>query len=424
MANKFGFWTLTFLVIANMIGAGVFTTSGYTLADLNSSSLVLWGWAVGGAIACAGAYSYGMLVQAMPESGGEYLFLSRAAHPLFGFLAGWVSLIAGFSGAIAFSATAFEKYLIPETSRPDWLPAGAVATVAIVIGALAHGFKPQAGAIIQNCIVAIKLILLGTFILFAAAKLPTHAWHWQPVAPTEGSNLSIAVAFDANLVWISLSYSGFNAAVYLAGEVKDAKSTVPPALVVGTVIVTLLYLGLNAIFISAAPAEQILEAPDIAAIAANSLGGPKLETFIRLTIAACLLTSVLSMMLAAPRVYAKMADDGLMPPLLRFQGESPRFATLAQAAVALFFVYATTIQWLISYLGLTLSISAACSVFCLFLPNVRAKKLLHPIHIIPAFYITCTAITALMLTLREPLQLAGVAITFLVGVIAYWATRS
>ena len=135
MTKKFGFWTLTFLVIANMIGAGVFATSGFALHDLGSPHVVILAWAVGGVIALAGAFSYGRLVRAMPESGGEYLFLSRAAHPMLGFVAGWVSLIAGFSGAIAFAATALGLGIDPVVVGGDFrlLPVSAGSSLQALI---------------------------------------------------------------------------------------------------------------------------------------------------------------------------------------------------------------------------------------------------------------------------------------------------
>ena len=328
MTKNFGFWTLSFLVIANMIGAGVFTTSGFSLQDLHSPQLVVLAWAVGGAIAVAGAYSYGMLVKAMPESGGEYLFLSRAMHPIVGFIAGWVSLIAGFSGAIAFAATAFESYFMPARVRPTWLPDGLIAVSVIVLAGALHGARPRGGAFLQNIAVVLKLGLLATFLVFAVTKLPTDSWNgftWDgfQVSKSELTGWTLASAFAGSLVWISLSYSGFNAAVYVAGEVEDAKRKVPKALVTGTTIVVVLYVLLNSVFVYAAPPERIAGQPDVAAIAAHALGGAGFETFIRWTIAACLLTSVLSMMMAAPRVYAKMADDGLLPEGLRFRGDRP-----------------------------------------------------------------------------------------------------
>ncbi|PQO25571.1 APC family permease [Blastopirellula marina] len=424
MTNNFGFWTLTFIVIANMIGAGVFTTSGFAIQDLKSPELVLLAWVVGGVIAAAGAFSYGMLIKAMPESGGEYLFLSRATHPLLGFIAGWVSLIAGFSGAIAFAATAFEEYAMPESLRPQWLPAGLLAIVSVVLAGLFHGMRPRAGAVLQNVTVVLKLILLVTILCFSAVALSEENEISQSfISPNMSLNWSMTVTFAASLVWISLSYSGFNAAVYIAGEVSGAKQLVPKALLAGTLTVVILYLLLNAVFVYAGPGEVIEGKADVAAVAARSLGGPAFESFVRWTIAACLLTSVFSMMMAAPRVYAKMADDGLMPEALSFQGERPMVATGTQVVLAAILIYATSLQGLLSYLGLTLSISAACSVLCLFLPSVRTKPLWHPIFLVPTVFIVCTVITAGLMAAYNPWQLLGTSITFVVGALAYSIAR-
>ena len=422
MTKKFGFWTLTFLVIANMIGAGVFTTSGFALQDLGSPHLVVLAWAVGGAIAVTGAISYGLLVRAMPESGGEYLFLSRAAHPILGFIAGWVSLIAGFSGAIAFAATALEGYVVPERTRPPWLPAGSIAIAVIVLAGGFHGLRPRVGAMAQNTVVLLKLGLLTAVLIFAATTLSSDRWRGLPAEQAQAS-WSLAGAFAGSLVWISLSYSGFNAAVYVAGEVESARRTVPRSLVAGTAIVLLLYVLLNAVFVYSAPPERIQGMEDVAAIAAESLGGTYFAVFVRGTIVACLLTSVFSMMMAAPRVYAKMADDGLMPAPLRFQGDTPRGATVLQVVLAVLFVLVSTLRGLLSYLGLTLSLSAACSVLCLFLPAVRTKPWMHPIHLAPAMYITCTIVSAVIMTFFEPWQLLGTVLTFSVGGLAYALMR-
>jgi APA family basic amino acid/polyamine antiporter len=424
MTKQFGFWTLTFLVIANMIGAGVFTTSGFSLQDLGSPRLVVCAWAVGGLIALAGAFSYGMLVKAMPESGGEYLFLSRAAHPLLGFIAGWVSLIAGFSGAIAFAATALEAYIAPSGALPASLPTGSVAVLAIAAAGAFHGFKPRIGALFQNGVVLLKLALLLSILAFAAVHFPTDRWQAATPLGAQQSGWALASAFAGSLVWISLSYSGFNAAVYLASEVERADRTVPAALLAATLLVTALYVLLNAVFVYAPPPAAIAGKADVAAIAANVLGGEAFATFVRCTIAICLLTSTFSMIMAAPRVYAKMADDGLMPSWLRLHGDSPLGATALQVLLAVTLVLVSSLQGLLSYLGLTLSISTACSVACLFLPAVRRKPLWHPVHLPPAIYICCTAAAAALSVRANPWQLLGAVATFAVGAIAYFVARA
>lgn len=423
MAGKPGFWTLTFLVIANMIGAGLFTTSGFSLSDLGSPHLVVMAWVVGGLIAVTGALSYGMLVNAMPESGGEYLFLSRAAHPLLGFIAGWVSLIAGFSGAIAFAATAFEGYILPLIAKPVWLPAGGLSILAIVVAGGLHGLRPRAGAMLQNSIVVLKLILLVVILLFALSRYRTYQWQGLQAADQALTGWKLIYAFAGSLVWISLSYAGFNAAVYIAGEVESARQLVPRSLMTGTLIVTALYVLLNAVFVYSTAHEKIKGAPDVAAVAARSLGGSGFELFVRVTIAICLFTSVLSMMMAAPRVYAKMAEDGLLPGLLKLRGGSPISATLAQVLIASILVTISTLQDILSYLGLTLSISSVCSVACLFLPSVRRWPLFHVRHLAPAIYILSTTVAAVLMVTMNPWQLIGTAITFAVGAVIYGMTR-
>ncbi len=418
----FGLWTLTFLVVANMVGAGVFTTSGFTLQSLGSPSLVLAAWAVGGMIALAGAVGYGQLIRVMPESGGEYLFLSRAAHPLVGFVAGWVSLIAGFTGAIAYAATALESYAMPANLRPVWLPVNTIAIFAVVVGALFHGFKPQVGAVFQNIAVTLKLILLGSFLVAAVVLLPLDSWQGEPIA-TMAPAPSVAVAFAGSLVWISLSYSGFNAAVYIAEEARDLKNTVPKSLVLGTVIVLVLYLLLNAVFVCAPPHEAVAGKEDVAAAAAEWIGGHKLATFVRGIISIALFTSVSSMMMAAPRVYRKMADDGMLPKSLASGGAAPRVAVSVQAGLAVLFILVSSLRGLLSYLGLTLSLCAAFSVSCLFLPSIRRHPYFHVSSMLPILYIVCTLIAAAIMSYGEPMQLLATVLTFFVGALAYLVAR-
>src|SRR5688500_8514877 len=157
-APTLGLFSLVCLIVANMVGAGVFTTSGFALADLGSANRVMAAWVVGGVIALSGALSYGGLVRRMTESGGEYLFLALLIRPLAGCTAGWVSLLAGFTGAIAFAARAFEPYAFP--TPPEWLPSGLAAAGMVALAAVLHGARVQAGAISQNAAVVLKVTMI------------------------------------------------------------------------------------------------------------------------------------------------------------------------------------------------------------------------------------------------------------------------
>ena len=361
-APTLGLPSLVALIIANMIGAGVFTTSGFALGDLGSPHRVFAAWVVGGVIALCGALSYGGLVRRMTESGGEYLFLSRLVHPVAGFIAGWVSLLAGFTGAIAFAARAFETYAFP--TRPDWLPSGSAAAAMVLVAAFLHGIKVEAGAVAQNVVVAIKVTMLVVFLGFAASVAMTQGMGAPPPPPQPFSLL----AFAGSLVWISLSYSGFNAAVYVAGEAKDAQRNAPKALLVGTLIVTVLYIALNAAFVYLPPFSAVVGKEDVAAAAAQAIGGSTAALAIRLVTVLALVTSVFSLVMAGPRVYARMADDGVFPAFFRFGGAgAPTAAIFAQALLAVALIAFSDLRGLLSYLGFTLSLSGALTVASLFL---------------------------------------------------------
>lgn len=360
--RRLGVPSLGAIVVANMIGAGVFTTSGFALADLGTPGRVLAAWVVGGLLALLGSLCYGALAGRLAESGGEYLFLARTLHPLAGFLAGWVSLWAGFTGAIALAAEATQSYLAPWL--PPGLPPDVVGSVAIVGAGLLHGLGTTTGARIQTLIVAVKVAALVTLVILGAARLDP-----PPVAPAPPVG---AGTFAVTLMWISLSYSGWNAAVYVAGEARDPARSLPRALVGGTLLVTLLYLALNAVFVHAAPVDELAGRQDIAAAAAAALGGPALEGFVRAVLVLALITSISSMVMIGPRVYARMADDGLFPRAFAFTGAVPVASIALQVVLAVAVLWASGLRDQLTNLGWILSLSTALAVVGLL--RLRARE--------------------------------------------------
>ena len=417
----------TSLVAASMIGAGVFTTSGYTLGDLGSPWLVMAAWTVAGLIAISGSLCYGALATRFAESGGEYLFLSRVLHPVAGMMAGWVSLLAGFTGAIAFAATAFAKYLQP--LLPDTMPvnSGVIASCMVVAAAILHvsGVKP--GARVQDVVVILKFVLIGAFIVVAVYWLTSlDRGPSQAILNPQVSGPPppwIGLRFATALMWISLSYSGFNAAVYIAGEVKEPKRNVRRAMIGGTLLVTIAYLMLNAIFVFAAPAETIMFQEQVATIAAFEIGGHSFATFVRVVILICLFSSVSALIMSGPRVYAKMADDGCLPAFLRFKNRPPANAIWLQAILAIIVISISDFKELLGYLGFTLSVSAALTASMLFFIRREPGSLLwYPWP--PILFVGGTLLTATFAAIREPTEaLVGIA-TIAFGAILYpWYTR-
>jgi APA family basic amino acid/polyamine antiporter len=414
-------FTLVALVVGNMLGAGVFTTSGFALGDLGSPGYVLLAWLVGGLLALCGAISYGSLATLMPYSGGEYYFLSRGVHPVVGFIAGWISLWAGFTGAIAFAAITFEAYLLPTFAASQW-PPNAAATLVILVAALAHGRYTRHGVVLQNLAVAMKLLFIGGFVAFCLLSGNILAWEGVTAARTqEGPAFSIT-AFALTLMWVSFSYSGFNASVYVASEVSDPLRDVPRSMILATLLITVLYLLLNAIFVYAPAPAVIAGQEDVAALAAEALAGSTLAGAMRAIILVALFTSVSAMMMAGPRVYAQMAEDGLMPRALRYAGQAPSAAIGVQALLAILLVWLTGLRELLSYLGFTLSLSAAITVASLFVAARRRpgdSSGLPGYPWAPVTFVCATGLFAVLAALRNPWEMLAALLTILSALLAY-----
>ncbi|MBX3420272.1 MAG: APC family permease [Pirellulaceae bacterium] len=370
--KSLGFASLIGLVVANMIGVGVFTSSGFSLSVLGNPGRVMLAWMLCGVWAISGAHAYGSLVSRLPISGGEYAFLSRLAHPSIGFLAGWISLIAGFTAPIALSAKAAAVHLLPET-RSDQPQIAWVAAVCIMVAALCHAFGIRLGTRTQNGLVAVKLLLLLPFIIVGLWQFSAGNWLGGAPLPERSGNLlppevSQWWTLVGSMSWIALSYTGFNAAVYVAAESPRTSRQVPQAMLWGTLLVTLLYCVLNWIIVYAPGPQALVHADgsgreNVALIAAQVLGGDRLAELLRATILLAMLTSVFAMLMLGPRVYRQMAADGVMPKIL--DADNFRWAIALQAVLSIVAVFLGSILELMTYLGLTLSACGSMTVAAL-----------------------------------------------------------
>lgn len=411
-----GLRAATLLVAGNMIGVGAFTTSGFALADLGSPEQVILAWVVGGAIALCGALSYAGIAARLPGNGGEYLFLSRAVHPLLGFLAGWVSLFAGFTAPIAVAAHGLEAYLAAALGGDLALPG--LGAFAIVACGLLHAASRSGGLRLQSGAVLAKGIAILLFLALGAWTLARPASDAVEVAASAEFRLP---AFAVTLVWISFAYSGWNAAVYVAGELDRPAWTLPRALVLGTLAVSLLYVSLNAVFVSSAPVESLAGRADVGAVAAEALGGRWARAALAGIVTLGLFTSISAMVMVGPRVYAQMAADGLLPSVLAGGDESPRPAIGLQVVLSLAAYLLADLRALLDYAGFMLGLSAAATVATLFLPSVR--RLTGPpvwgAPFVPLVFIGATVGSSAFLVLREPVEAAFGLLTVAVGALVY-----
>lgn len=412
--RKVGFLGATALVVANMIGTGIFTSTGFQIADMPSRGIILLAWLVGGAIALLGALCYGALARQLPESGGEYFFLSKTVHPSVGYISGWISLLVGFSAPIAAAAYGTGVYCQDwlQGMDPKWIGTGAVLLLGIL-----HGIGVREGVMVQNLVVFLKIVMLTGFIGWSLMHLPAAeqipAWN-----PDWGT-------FSVSLVWIYFAYSGWNAAVYIGGEVRDPDRNLPRAMIFGTIIVVVLYLLLNIVFLWSGPFESMAGREDVARVAAESIGGRQLAQWVTMIILVSLMTSISAMLMAGPRVYAKMAEDGYLPGWMKSAHPPGWGNMILQITVALMLLWIPTFKDLLAYIGFTLGIGTALTVLGL----VKLKMKIHPElkvpgwPIVPILFLIMVLWVTLFSIWRQPLPSLYGLLTLVVGWVAWWVHR-
>jgi APA family basic amino acid/polyamine antiporter len=386
-----------------MIGTGVFTTSGYLLSSLGSAWAVLAAWGVGGIVATLGAVSYGALARRIPESGGEYVFLSRTIHPAAGYLAGLVTLLFGLAAPAAAAALSFGFYVGPWLPRGLSPPITASALLAAAAGLHARGIT--GGALVQRIAVAVEVLLIVVFLLAGAGHLRPEA-----VGPAPGLG-----AFASALIFVSYSYSGWNTVAYVGGEVDAPERNLPRAMLLGALGVTALYLALNAIFVFTVPAPALAGKLEVGRIAAYAIGGARLADAVSALIAFVLATFVSSMLMAGPHVTARMAADGYLPGLLKgAPGQPPRAALLSQLALSLMLVWIGDPNTILQYVGFTLGLSTAVTVIGLIRLRLREGAAAVPVWGWPwvpvLFLVFVLGSTGFAMVQRPLVSLVGTAV--------------
>jgi basic amino acid/polyamine antiporter, APA family len=376
--RRFGPTTAILLVVASMIGTGVFTMTGFLLRDLHSEPAVLVSWLLGGLAAACGSLAYSELVAALPHNGGEYQLLSRIYHPVLGFITGFVSLVVGFAAPVAASAIAFGEYLNLALGS-DLIPPLVSGLVLVVGASILHSAHLSTGSRIQNLFTIGKALLILLFILGGSFAIDPTRILGSGDPPLLATVLS--PSFAVGLIYVSYAYSGWNAAAYVAGEVREPGRFIPVALGLGTLTVTLLYLGVNTVFLGAAPADELVAAQEraghVAAVHAfGESGGRVLSGLIALG----LVSMVGAMILTGPRIYEAMGHDYQAMRVLsrRRIGGGPALAIGLQSLLAVLMMLTSTFEALVSYVGFTLSIFAALTVAGVFVLRVREPDLPRP----------------------------------------------
>ena len=361
LIRKIGWSSAAAVVMANMVGTGIFTTTGFMARDLGSAWEILATWMAGGMIALCGALAYGELGAALPEAGGEYIYLGQAYGPLLGFLSGWTSFFAGFSGAIAAALLGLAGYL--DRLAPGIAGAGVdarvVALAALWILTAVHCLGIGPGGRLQTTLTAGTV---GAIVLMLAAGFSIGRGSLSNFTSSAPAHGSLAVS----LILVLYAYSGWNAAAYLAGEISDPSRAVPRALLSGTAVVAALYVALNATYFYALPVARLAGVLAIGETTADALFGPGAARLVAATIALAILSSASAMVLAGPRVYYAMARDRLAPRLLAAIGASsgaPARAIIVQSAwTSILILFFHTFESVVIYTGFVVTLFSAAGV--------------------------------------------------------------
>jgi len=383
LLRRLGLFSATALVVSNMVGTGIFTSTGFLAGDLGSPRLVLIIWLVGAVIALAGAFSYSELGINFPASGGEYVYLTRAYGPTLGFMSGWVSFFAGFSAPIATAALAFSDYLgyfnPAVQQRNAWFHwsggefgiqfggAQILAASLILMFTILNLFGVEFIARIQNTLTSIKVLVM---IAFIGLGLTIGNGNWSHLSENtvRTSTTPIAAQFALSLFWIYVGYSGWNAATYIAEELKKPERNLPLALTLGTVLVAGLYLLFNIVFIYATPVGEMKGVLAVGSLTAKALFGPQIAGIFSALLAISLMSTVNAMVTIGPRLYYAMAKNGAFLPVaakIHPEWRTPVPAILCQGACAMLM---TLINFgnLMVYIGYLLNLFAMLAVASLF----------------------------------------------------------
>ena len=420
-----------------MIGAGIFTTTGFLMGYLGDPLFMLILWLIGGIISFCGALAFSELGAAFPGAGGEYLFITKLFHPLPGFLSGWLSLIVGFSAPMAASAIGFAKYFLwafPEihmvflANHPE-IFSKILAIFIIVAFTLIHSRGIVFGSKVQNGLSVLKVVLV-IGLVFAGFVVGQGSFsHFGEGQPFH-FDFSGWKSAGLSLMFIMFAYSGWNSATYIGSEIKNPKRNIPRSLLISTAIVMILYLLLNLYFVYAiSPAEMVGE-PEIGALAAGKSFGNTAGTVISLLISFALFSSLSAFVILGPRVYYSMAREGYFfgfAARIHPRFKVPVYAIILQSGIAIVLVMSGTFEQILVYMGFSLGIFPIIAVLGVFKLRASGKSVLK----IPGFpYVhivfILTNIAMLMLAFFErPGESSVAVLTALSGIpVYYWFKRN
>src|SRR6201994_996813 len=415
----------TAIVVADMVGVGVFTSLGFQVKDIPSGFAILALWIIGGIVALCGVFSYSELGAMFPRSSGEYTFLGRAFHPAFGFVAGFVSATVGFSAPVALAAMALEQYghAIVPNAPPLSLAVGIVWAVSLVqLTGVRHS------STFQMIATVLKVVLITAFLIAGFVIGTPQNVSFAPGVRDFGYIAS--APFAIGLVFVMYSFSGWNAATYIIGEMRDASQNLPRAMFSGTLIVLVLYVALNAVFLHTAPIDKLAGQLDVARIAGTYMFGEIGGRIVGAMICIGLISSISAMMWIGPRVMMTMGED--IPALRVFARKStqgaPAYAILFQLAVATLMLFTRSFEAMLDFIQFALLFCSFLTVLGVIKLRITQPDLPRPYRawgypITPLVFLLVTGFMMYYLLVERPLQSSLGVLIMISGLLIYAVFR-
>ena len=424
-SQKFSRTTAIAIVVANMIGTGVFTSLGFQLLDIQSSFVLLMLWLVGGVTALCGALTYAELGSSLPRSGGEYNFLSEIYHPGAGFVSGWISATVGFAAPTALAAMTFGAYL---EASVDGISATIMASGLVVVLTLVHAFSRVASGGVQTVFTFLKVMLVLIFVMLVLVMVddPQHV----RLLPAAGDGVLLtSSAFAISLIYVNYAFTGWNAATYIINEIEDPKKDIPIILFVGTALVLVLYMMLNYVFLYGAPMDAMSGKLEIGVIVAKHAFGETGGTMMGLVLATLLISTVSAMVIAGPRVLQVIGEDFRVFRLLSIKNDNniPMIAIFVQSAVTLFFILTSTFESVLVFSGFVMGLNTFFAVGGVFVlrfrrPGLKGYKTFgYPVT--PLMFLGLMAWTLVYILLNRPEEGIAGLVVIVVGGLVYLATE-
>ncbi|HSA62695.1 MAG TPA: amino acid permease [Nitrospiraceae bacterium] len=427
-----GWFTAACVLVSNIIGGGIFTTTGLMARDLGDPVLILLLWFIGGLFAVGGAMVYGELGSRLPHAGGDYVYLRESYGPVVAFLSGWTSFTIGFGAAVAASAISFSSYalrVVPLEDERGWL-AKSLSLALLWIATFIHCRGVGTGGRMQLLLTTTKVVAIGGLILGGLSALDGQG-NLLLTRPTEQQPTLGAAAIA--LVIVTYCYLGWNVAGYIAADIADPQRTLPRIMIGGTAFVAVIYLLLNVVYLSALSIPELTREPivPVAEKAAAALWGPRSGRLVAAILSLSIAGAVSAMTWAGPRVYWAMARDRMISPWLAQL--HPRTAVPARAIVfqslwASLLILSGTFEQLLVYSGLVLSLFMALTLSSIFPLRRRGVVTVHQYRapcypFLPAALVIGASALVIYSLIQRPAESLYGAITVLSGLPLYYFWR-